>query len=132
MSGLTAKVFSVIVFVLFGAAVLQADIPRPEFPRGKGASCVEPNDVMRRDHFRFLLHQRDDTVHLGIRSRKYSLTGCIDCHTTQKEDGQYVPINAEGQFCQSCHAYAAVKIDCFSCHATVPDPVTGSELDSLK
>ena len=121
MSRLTSNLFIVLVLVLVGSAILQADIPKPEYPRGKGVACVEPNDVMRRDHFRFLLHQRDDTVHLGVRTQKFSLTGCIECHAIQDADGQYVSVNAEGQFCQSCHAYAAVKIDCFTCHAAVPD-----------
>jgi hypothetical protein len=30
-------------------------------------------------------------------------------------------VTAQGQFCQGCHAYTAVKIDCFSCHASVPE-----------
>ncbi|MEE2803117.1 MAG: cytochrome c3 family protein [Pseudomonadota bacterium] len=106
---------------LVGFAVLQADVPRPEYPKGQGAQCVEPNDIMRRDHFRFLKHQRDNTVHLGIRTAKHSLVGCIDCHAVRGSDGQYVPVNDEGQFCQSCHVYSAVKIDCFTCHAAVPD-----------
>lgn len=121
MSRLTNKLFIALVLILLGSAVLEADIPKPKYPRGKGAACVEPNDIMRRDHFRFLMHQRDDTVHLGVRTQKYSLTGCIECHAVQSDDGQYVPVSAEGQFCQSCHAYAAVKIDCFTCHASVPD-----------
>ena len=121
MLRLTSKFFTALVLVFIVSTMLQADIPKPVYPRGKGAECVEPNDVMRRDHFRFLMHQRDDTVHLGVRTQKYSLTGCIECHAVQGDDGQYVPINAEGQFCQSCHDYAAVKIDCFTCHASVPD-----------
>lgn len=106
---------------LAGFAVLQADVPGPKYPRGQGAQCVEPNDIMRRDHSRFLEHQRDNTVHLGIRTSKYSLVGCIECHAVQGSDEQYIPVNDEGQFCQSCHVYSAVKIDCFTCHAAVPD-----------
>ena len=127
MLRLTSKVCTTLALVFLASTMLQADIPKPVYPRGKGVECVEPNDVMRRDHFRFLMHQRDDTVHLGVRTQKYSLTGCIECHAVQGDDGQYVPINAEGQFCQSCHAYAAVKIDCFTCHASVPDTVRVAE-----
>lgn len=83
--------------------------------------CVEPTDVMRRDHMKFLVHQRDKTVHYGVRTKKHSLTGCVDCHVERNETGQYIPINDEEQFCQSCHQYASVKIDCFECHATTPD-----------
>ena len=93
----------------------------PSYPKAtKGETCVEPTDVMRRSHFQFILHQRDKTVHQGIRSKKHSLKGCIDCHATQDDQGQYRPINAEGQFCQSCHAYTATRIDCFECHAAKP------------
>ena len=34
--------------------------------------------------------------------------------------GEPIPINSEGQFCQTCHVETAVNIDCFSCHASVP------------
>ena len=101
-----------------GAAV--ADVVTPEVPMGRGAQCVEPIEIMRRDHFEFIKHQRDQTVYHGIRGSKHSLAGCIDCHASKGTDGEFLPINAEGQFCQTCHTYAAVKIDCFSCHAAVP------------
>ena len=102
-----------------GAAV--ADVVTPEVPMGRGAQCVEPIEIMRRDHFEFIKHQRDQTVYHGIRGSRHSLAGCIDCHASKSADGEFLPINAEGQFCQTCHTYAAVKIDCFTCHATVPD-----------
>ena len=102
-----------------GAAV--ADVVTPEVPMGRGAQCVEPIEIMRRDHFEFIKHQRDQTVYHGIRGSKHSLAGCIDCHASKSAEGEFLPINAEGQFCQTCHTYAAVKIDCFTCHATVPD-----------
>ena len=102
-----------------GAAV--ADVVTPEVPMGRGAQCVEPIEIMRRDHFEFIKHQRDQTVYHGIRGTRHSLAGCIDCHASKSADGEFLPINAEGQFCQTCHTYAAVKIDCFTCHATVPD-----------
>ena len=82
--------------------------------------CVEPTSVMRRNHFEFIKHQRDLTVHQGIRGSKYSLAGCVDCHARKDTAGKFVPVNAEGQFCDGCHDYAAVSLDCFSCHSTVP------------
>ena len=33
----------------------------------KGDKCVEPTDVMRRNHMEFILHQRDDTMRRGVR-----------------------------------------------------------------
>ncbi|WP_457667942.1 sulfur reduction protein DsrJ [Thiolapillus sp.] len=82
--------------------------------------CVEPTPVMRRNHFEFIKHQRNLTVHKGIRGSKYSLAGCIDCHAKKDAAGKAVPVNAEGQFCDSCHDYAAVSLKCFECHSTVP------------
>ena len=38
---------------------------------------------------------------------------------------EYQRIDAPGQFCSSCHEYAAVKIDCFTCHAAKPAPGAG-------
>ena len=46
----------------------------------KGEKCVEPTEVMRRDHMKMVLHQRDDTMHQGIRTVKHSLKNCINCH----------------------------------------------------
>lgn len=89
-----------------------AGVPVPKFKITKGEKCVEPTDVMREQHMEFILHQRDETVHRGIRTSKYSLQKCVSCHAdpvTKKVTGK------EG-FCESCHAYAAVSIDCFSCH----------------
>ena len=98
---------------------------------GAAAQCVEPTDVMRRYHMDFLLHQRDKTVHEGIRTKKHSLKGCIDCHVETDSDGQFIPINAEGQFCAECHQYASVRVDCFDCHGAVPDSNPGqAKLDT--
>ena len=82
--------------------------------------CVEPTEIMQKEHFVFLYHQRDNTVIDGIRTKQHSLADCIDCHVGYDEKGVAIPINSEGQFCQTCHVQTAVNIDCFSCHATVP------------
>ena len=90
--------------------------PRPVVEPAKvGTQCVEPADVMRRNHMRFLEHQRDDTVHGGVRGAKYSLKACIDCHANAKTASVAA---AENNFCVSCHSYAAVRIDCFECHSS--------------
>ena len=80
----------------------------------KGDQCVEPREVMLRDHMKFILHQRDKTVHEGIRTPKHSLKNCVDCHADAKTDSV---LGKEG-FCASCHVYTAVKIDCFECHSS--------------
>ena len=110
-----------LVFMCFGVVADERRVPLPEIlPATKGDRCVEPSDVMRREHMSFLMHQRDDTVHLGIRGAKHSLVGCIGCHAQTSADGARIPVNAEGQFCESCHGFAGVEIDCFGCHAAVP------------
>ncbi len=86
-------------------------------------SCVRDTPFMRRNHFELIEHQRDITVHEGIRKTDSSIAGCIDCHVRRDAEGQPVPINAPGEFCATCHTRAAVTLDCFSCHATVPTPI---------
>jgi hypothetical protein len=113
---------AVLLGVLVGAgAALAATVgrtPAPVIePAVKGDRCVEETVLMRRDHMRMLKHQRDDTVHGGIRGTRHSLKGCIDCHASA---GTGSVAAAPTDFCASCHAYAAVKIDCFDCHSSKP------------
>ncbi len=107
---------------LLGAPSLaSADrVSLPDPPKGRGDHCVEDTQFMRRNHMSLLLHQRDQTMREGIRTESHSLKGCVKCHAQQRPDGSYVPVNDEGQFCQACHSYAAVSLDCFQCHATKP------------
>jgi len=102
--------------------------PGPIIPKGKGEQCVADTDFMRRNHMRLLIHQRDATVLEGIRDEPFSLIECVDCHAQTAANGETRRIDAKGQFCQSCHAYAAVKIDCFTCHAAVPDSSSSAAL----
>ncbi len=113
------------------AAVAAAEVPVPSPPRGDGAQCVEPTEVMRRDHMKFLMHQRDETMHRGIRTTKHSLVECLSCHTRKDDEGRFVSINAPGEFCQECHAYSGVTMDCFGCHATTPRQPTSRSAQSL-
>jgi hypothetical protein len=46
----------------------------------------------------------------------------VSCHAS-KTTGSVAAASTD--FCSSCHAYAAVKIDCFECHANKPQ-VLGS------
>jgi hypothetical protein len=68
---------------------------------------------MRRNHMKMLQHQRDRTLRLGERGTPITLNGCIDCHAG-KSSGSVAA--GREDFCESCHAYAAVKLDCFECH----------------
>ena len=99
------------------SAVFADRVPKPVIEAAQGEKCVESTDFMRRHHMELLMHQRDETVHKGIRARKYSLNGCIECHASRKNDSV---IGTDQNFCQSCHSYVAVKLDCFECHASKP------------
>lgn len=106
--------------------VAQSDTPLPVIPEAKqrfsdAQGCVEPTEIMRKDHMTFLMHQRDETMYEGIRTRKYSLEECINCHVpAEDKDGNVMRIDNKEHFCSSCHSYASVKIDCFQCHADRP------------
>ena len=92
----------------------------PTLPEAKGTQCVEPTEVMRRRHHQFILHQRDETVHQGIRTEQYRFTRCIDCHVQPTADGTYPRHTEDDHFCTVCHLYSSVSIDCFQCHADRP------------
>ncbi len=94
----------------------------PVIPKAvKGDKCVEDTAVMRRRHMDFLKHQRDETMHKGIRTSKYSLKNCLECHATEQTADAVDGHAPKGHFCENCHAYAGVTIDCFECHATKPE-----------
>ncbi|HSH30642.1 MAG TPA: hypothetical protein VK971_12090 [Thiohalobacter sp.] len=104
-----------------------AEVPRPDIPQANARysetqGCVEPTEEMRKNHMEYILHQRDETLRQGVRGSKYSLAECINCHVPKQESGKVVRSDSKEHFCSSCHSYAAVKIDCFSCHRDTPMP----------
>ena len=110
-------------------------------PARAGTQCIADPATMRREHPAMLEHQRDATVRGGIRgagppqaanapsggrreasggptiTAKASLKTCIGCHASATTGSV---AKADSNFCVSCHQYAAVRIDCFDCHATRP------------
>jgi hypothetical protein len=95
------------------------DVPKPVIQKGEGDKCVEDTGYMRRNHMKVLNHHRDKTMHEGIRTKQHSLKGCINCHATPNAAGQKTVLGKD-HFCQSCHSYAAVSVDCFQCHSSKP------------
>jgi uncharacterized Fe-S radical SAM superfamily protein PflX len=83
----------------------------------RGEQCVEPTEDIRRNHMKYILHQRDKTMHQGIRTAKHSFKNCVDCHADPKTNS----VQGQDGFCSSCHEYASVKIDCFTCHTDKRD-----------
>ena len=121
---LTVLGFALIAIGLGISSPVQADdgVPLPHPAKAfKGEHCLEPVSVMRRNHMKFLLHQRDRTLRQGIRGEKYSLKQCVDCHAVKSPDVMGGKVRTVKPFCSQCHTYAAVSIDCFSCHTGAAD-----------
>jgi len=95
--------------------------------REQGQECVESREYMRANHMELLNSwrlaavregQQTYTSMDGRRTVEISLTDtCLDCHADA--DGSTYPVAAASalpEFCNSCHDYAGVEPDCFSCH----------------
>ncbi len=96
-----------------------ARVPVPDIPEAAaGTRCVADPAFMRRNHMSMLKHDRDLTVHDGNRAPQASLKECISCHAVKGDEGKPVTAADPRHFCRACHDYAAVKIDCFECHAS--------------
>ena len=92
---------------------LQLKIDTPEIARLAEKKCLEPTAYMRASHMELIDSWREAVVRDG---QKYyvsssgenvsmSLTGsCLGCHSNKE------------QFCDTCHNYAGVKPNCWSCH----------------
>ncbi|MGM0594433.1 MAG: hypothetical protein ACQETD_07855 [Pseudomonadota bacterium] len=118
------NVLPALLVLTLSAPVLAGDndgvgpnIPAPV----KGNQCVEDTDEMRRNHMKYLLQHRDDTLRKGIRTKQYSLNECLECHVPPAEESNQASRSEGEHFCQSCHMYTGVKVDCFQCHATRPE-----------
>lgn len=110
LSGLTAAAGD-------GSTDSAGRVPEPVIAQGKGTACVKSTEYMRRNHMKLLLQERYQEVHFGLRNKNNSLENCVNCHASRKNDSV---LGTNQNFCQSCHSYAAVKIDCFQCHSSQP------------
>ncbi len=117
---------AILVYALIGfsllstSAVAETPFPTINEPTDESVKCIQPEDVMRREHMNYILHERDETMHEGIRGEPKSLANCINCHVEPNENGEIAGIESKEHFCNACHQYAAVQIDCFQCHADRP------------
>ena len=119
MKSLRAFILLLSIALLGLIAPAMAGAPMPDIPKGKGEQCVEDTPLMRTSHMDMLLHQRDETMRKGIRTKKHSLKECLDCHAV-KENNEFVSVASPKHFCRVCHDYASVSIDCFQCHTSKP------------
>jgi len=110
-----------------GAAATR--VPKPGVAATAAGSCVEETSFMRRNHMELIRHQRDLTVHEGIRTTRHSLANCVSCHADPKT-GRVT--GSKDAFCEGCHTYAAVKLDCFECHADRAKTAATSSVEKAK
>ena len=121
---LALLLLSVGAYAASSAADKASRVAKPEIviDRSKsGDKCVEETSFMRKNHMKLLMHQRDETVHKGIRTTKHSLKNCVNCHASTKDNNV---LGSDEHFCQACHTYASVKLDCWECHASKPKQTT--------
>lgn len=121
-AGRIASAISLAALLLPILAFASDRVPKPVIIIDKPGKCVEDIETMRREHPDMLRHQRDQTMREGIRTRAHSLKECVGCHASTKTGS----VLGEKGFCQSCHDYASVKIDCFACHASKPKLASGA------
>ena len=122
LAGRIARALCLFALLLPVLAFASGRVPKPVIDIARPGKCVEDAATMVREHPDMLKHQRDLTMHEGIRTRKYSLKQCIQCHASTKTGS----VLGENGFCQSCHAYASVTIDCFNCHSSRPKLASGA------
>ncbi len=114
----------VIVFlVAFGtgmAPVVQSAIPVPQVPKAHGKQCVAEPAFMRRNHMELLFHRRDEVMQRGSRQASHRFDRCLTCHAVLDVNQQPVTHESDKHFCNVCHQYVTIKIDCFDCHNSTP------------
>ncbi|MBI3187728.1 MAG: hypothetical protein HYZ31_07725 [Gammaproteobacteria bacterium] len=91
-------------------------------PKGDKCSIPGEESEIRAHHFQYILHQRDKTMHQGVRTKDSSLKECINCHVPENTS---VRFGDDKHFCSACHKQAGVTIDCFQCHADRPGQIPG-------
>ena len=96
-----------------------APVPQRAVAGAAQGQCVEDTQFMRRNHMELLKHHRDRTVREGVRTTQHSLANCVGCHASP-ETGRV--IGSKDAFCERCHRFTAVKLDCFECHSDRPGP----------
>ena len=114
LAGRSASAICLFALLLPALAIASDRVPKPIIEIDKPGKCVEDTATMRREHPDMLKHQRDQTMREGIRTRPHSLKQCVGCHASAKTGS----VLGEKGFCQSCHDYASVRLDCFGCHAS--------------
>lgn len=115
---------AVLLLVLIAPGSVRAEtdtlVPFPTIPKANDKPDFHGDEEIRKTHMRNLMHQRDETMRQGIRPEEDSLKACMSCHAVKDDAGIAVSYDNPEHFCRVCHDYTAVKVDCFSCHASTP------------
>ncbi len=106
-----------------------ADVELPGLENHKGNKCVDDEDFIRRNHPDLLKHHRDEVVRKGIRTTKYSLKKCVECHASAKTGSV---ASAKDDFCVACHSYVGVQLECWECHSSKPGKPTALPSEASK
>ncbi|NQV55786.1 MAG: hypothetical protein HQ503_08010 [Rhodospirillales bacterium] len=96
-------------------------VPMPVVPKALGDAEPGHSERMRTRHMKLMVHKRDQTMRQGIRTKTDSLKTCISCHAVPGPGKRAISVEDPKHFCRACHDFAAVTIDCFSCHASRPN-----------
>jgi hypothetical protein len=118
---LPALVLAGLVLALSGCGKVEPP-PASLLAEARGDQCVEPTDVMRRDHMKILLQERDEAKRYGRRNLDHSIVGCVDCHVSPAATRE----DPSTHFCMACHEFNAVRMDCFQCHTDRPSDAAPS------
>ena len=95
-------------------------VPLPVVPKALKDAAPGHAERMRTRHMVLMVHKRDETMRRGIRTEDDSLKACVSCHAVRGPGRRAVAVESPKHFCRACHDFAAVRIDCFSCHASRP------------
>ena len=91
----------------------QINLDTPAIDQMEEKNCIEPAEFMRASHPQLLADWRQQavregqTIYTSSEGTVYEMgleNNCLKCHSNR------------GQFCDSCHSYAAVELYCWDCH----------------
>lgn len=101
----------------------EPNLDTPAIQQLQVKECVEPTPDMRARHMQLLNDWRNWVVRDGNRvyvaenGKKYDMSlqnTCLKCHASPTPSDRME--SNQTQFCDTCHNYAGVKPDCWSCH----------------
>lgn len=95
-----------------------------------GGECIESAEYMKANHMQMLLDWRDEAVREGkqvyvnSQGKEFEISlqnTCMECHSdndafTANAIPTATDVTTPNNFCFSCHDYASVEPDCWSCH----------------